>query len=305
MAVWIFPCNPETFHIHDAFREQSALDWKQSNYNVEPGDYVFIYVGRPESAIRYLCKVRKANKEYSTIDDVRFWGNPVGTYGRWMELELVNSYEEPGITLQQLRRGGLINQNFSMQGAIRYDDDLFPGDGGIAQFLSYWEIGAFSDDRHEEYIYKPKGENGEVENSEDELPNDEPGHSLEGYEYEALCKARVNHSVFRSQLINKYKKCCLCGVTNEHLLIASHIKPWAESTGAEKTDINNGLLLCPNHDKLFDNGFITFEESGDIKISGRLSENDCVFMNVNNNMHINMNESMRVYMAYHRNVVFE
>ena len=50
---------------------------------------------------------------------------------------------------------------------------------------------------------------------------------LTGDEKEVLVKARINQSIYRQTLIKKYKcKCCLCGVTNERMLIASHIKPW-------------------------------------------------------------------------------
>lgn len=47
-----------------------------------------------------------------------------------------------------------------------------------------------------------------------------------------------------------------CGVSDEHFLIDSHIKPWSQSNNQEWLDVNNGLLLCPNHDALFDKGII-------------------------------------------------
>ena len=57
-------------------------------------------------------------------------------------------------------------------------------------------------------------------------------------------------------MLKKYhSKCCLCGVDDDALLVASHIKPWAKSDEHEKLDLDNGLLLCPNHDKLFDLAF--------------------------------------------------
>lgn len=83
---------------------------------------------------------------------------------------------------------------------------------------------------------------------------------------------------------------------NISLLIASHIKPWADSNAKEKLDVNNGLILCPNHDKLFDNGKII--------ISDELDKNDRIFMNVNNNMSIDLYEESKEYMDYHRNNVY-
>ena len=48
----------------------------------------------------------------------------------------------------------------------------------------------------------------------------------------------------------------------EAVLIASHIKPWKDSDENERLDIDNGLLLCPNHDKAFDRGYISFDDNG-------------------------------------------
>lgn len=47
-------------------------------------------------------------------------------------------------------------------------------------------------------------------------------------------------------------------MTEDKLLIASHIKPWAVCNEKEKTDPKNGFILSPLYDKLFDQGYITF-----------------------------------------------
>lgn len=65
---------------------------------------------------------------------------------------------------------------------------------------------------------------------------------IEGKEKEAVIKVRVNQSIFRSNLINKYGSCCVCKLNNKGLLIASHIKPWSVSESKEKLDIDNGFL---------------------------------------------------------------
>ncbi|MCH5267338.1 MAG: HNH endonuclease, partial [Lachnospiraceae bacterium] len=82
--------------------------------------------------------------------------------------------------------------------------------------------------------------------------------NVEGASKKAIINARVNQGIFRDLLLKRYNKCCLCGVENHELLIASHIKPWAKSEAKEKLDDDNGFLMCPNHDKLFDKGYITF-----------------------------------------------
>lgn len=129
--------------------------------------------------------------------------------------------------------------------------------------------------------------------------------SLEGKERLALVKTRVNQSIFRERLLKKYNTCCLCKVGNQALLTASHIKPWSVSNSEEKLDAENGFLLCPNHDALFDGGFISFEDDGTIIISDRLSQIDCTFTNVNSSMKINLTEDNKKYLDYHRKKVFE
>lgn len=129
--------------------------------------------------------------------------------------------------------------------------------------------------------------------------------NLVGVEKEALVRVRVNQGYFRNKLLKKYNKCCLCNVKSKELLIASHIKPWAASNKNEKLDENNGFLLCPNHDALFDKGFITFEDDGKIKISKLLSEQDKLFLNVKNDMKIALNDENRKYLEYHRGRIFK
>lgn len=129
--------------------------------------------------------------------------------------------------------------------------------------------------------------------------------SMEGAEKEALVKVRVNQSVFRDKLLKKYSKCCLCGVSDTAFLIASHIKPWAESNSKEKLDIENGLLLCPNHDKLFDGGWISFNDDGTVIISDTLQQRDRIFMNIRDDMKIALSERNKHYLQFHRENIFK
>ncbi|WP_237704111.1 HNH endonuclease [Planococcus donghaensis] len=68
-------------------------------------------------------------------------------------------------------------------------------------------------------------------------------------------------------LLQRESKCALCGVYNPRLLIVSHIKPWSTSTNDERLDVHNGLLLCSNHDALFDKKLISFTDNRGIKNS--------------------------------------
>ncbi|MEK4536335.1 HNH endonuclease [Peribacillus sp. FSL K6-1552] len=123
---------------------------------------------------------------------------------------------------------------------------------------------------------------------------------ITGTEKEQIIKSRIGQSAFKKALLVNDKKCRLCGVTDERFLVASHIKPWSKSNNHERLDSNNGLLLCPNHDALFDKGYISFDVDGTIMISASLDEATKVFLNINETMNIRMNESQQEYMKWHR-----
>ena len=109
----------------------------------------------------------------------------------------------------------------------------------------------------------------------------------EGKEKERLVKVRVNQSIFRSIVLATYdSSCCITGINNPDLLIASHITPWSTD---EKNRLNpmNGLCLNALHDKAFDKYLITVSaEDYTIKVSSKLlSKNpsesiQCNFLNI-------------------------
>jgi hypothetical protein len=82
-------------------------------------------------------------------------------------------------------------------------------------------------------------------------------------EREVLAKARVGQGRFRADLVAAWRKgevCALTGLAVPEMLIASHIKPWRDSTNAERLDPMNGLLLVAHADKLFDRHLMSFRE---------------------------------------------
>ena len=86
-----------------------------------------------------------------------------------------------------------------------------------------------------------------------------------------LVKARRGQGVFKSNVRLNERKCRVTGIADPRFLIASHIKPWAESSDEEKLDGCNGLLLSPHVDLLFDRGFISFENDGTLLVSSKLN----------------------------------
>jgi len=55
-------------------------------------------------------------------------------------------------------------------------------------------------------------------------------------------------------------------------VLATHCKPWRDSTNEGRLNGKNGLLLTPSIDHLFDRGFIRFEDSGKQEAAQFLSE---------------------------------
>lgn len=129
--------------------------------------------------------------------------------------------------------------------------------------------------------------------------------NLEGKSKEAFIKVRINQGIFREKLLKKYRKCCLCDISNQKLLVASHIKPWSESEANEKLDSDNGFLMCPNHDKLFDQGWITFDDDGKIIVADGLSEEDRNSLGIKTDMKIMLTEKNKKYLQYHRKKIFK
>lgn len=84
---------------------------------------------------------------------------------------------------------------------------------------------------------------------------------------EALICARVGQGLFKERVARHERACRITFVDNPAHLIASHIKPWRESSNEERLHEGNGLLLTPTADHLFDRGFITFEDNGALAIS--------------------------------------
>lgn len=131
--------------------------------------------------------------------------------------------------------------------------------------------------------------------------------SLSENERIALGKRRLTQSKFREKVVRFWGVCAVTGVNEPSYLIASHIKPWQLSTDREKLDGENGLLLAPTLDKLFDMGHISFDESGLLISSQSLSKSrDFNRLGLLPNMCLSqrMPPRMACYMKYHRENIF-
>lgn len=120
-------------------------------------------------------------------------------------------------------------------------------------------------------------------------------------------EVRTKQRLFRERLIGVEKGCRLTGIEDLRFLRASHIKPWADSTDDERVDGENGLLLAPHADLLFDQGWISFSSSGHLLVSNDLPSD------VQGPLGLNLDRSLRRgifsqqqlrFLEFHRDVVF-
>ena len=126
-------------------------------------------------------------------------------------------------------------------------------------------------------------------------------------EREAIVTARVGQGIFRESLMKKYDgRCIVTGVDDKRILIASHIRPWAVSTNEQRLSAENGLLLSPLYDKLFDVGLITFSEDGEIICSKTLENRNVDLLKIDRNRKYDLKSSAAFIdnLRYHQNSVF-
>lgn len=116
-----------------------------------------------------------------------------------------------------------------------------------------------------------------------------------------LSKARIGQGLFRKSVLALEPACRVTGVRTVSLLRASHIKPWRDSTNAERLDGANGLMLAPHIDLLFDRFLVSFTDEGSLLISKRLDRFVKEKWHLSNSLHTKpFNPSQSAYLATHR-----
>jgi predicted restriction endonuclease len=119
-----------------------------------------------------------------------------------------------------------------------------------------------------------------------------------------IINSRRGQGVFKANVRLIETACRVTGVANPRHLIASHIKPWSKSDDIEKLSGFNGLLLSPHIDHLFDKGFISFEESGNLVLSNKLETETLEKWQINKDINVgSFKQEQKQFLEYHRDVV--
>jgi HNH endonuclease len=130
--------------------------------------------------------------------------------------------------------------------------------------------------------------------------------SIRETERQALIRARNGQGLFRDRVSKIETKCRVTGVENPVHLVASHCKPWRDSNNEERLDGENGLLLTPSIDHLFDRGFIGFEDNGQLIISPVAHKPSLQRMGIEISKVVNVGgftSGQKQFLEFHRNAV--
>ena len=122
-----------------------------------------------------------------------------------------------------------------------------------------------------------------------------------------LKNARVGQGKFGSDVRTFWNhRCSITGASTKAALEASYIKRWADSNNAQRLDPNNGLLLTANLHKLFDAGLISFDDSGQMLVSSKLSQSEQeIFGVIGKKLSKKPSVETANYLSYHRTKFLE
>lgn len=118
-------------------------------------------------------------------------------------------------------------------------------------------------------------------------------------------KVRTGQTKYKRELVQLFRECPFTHIQDERLLIASHIQPFASCSQAQKYDQDNGLLLSPLYDKLFDRGFITFDQQGRLRKTIWLEPSEWNKIPLNYSIAaLKLTPQRKGYMKFHEDHVF-
>jgi len=297
MNYWLFTCNPLLYpQVFEELEENSINRWKVNSYKslIQVGDKVAFWIGgKNDPGIYMFAEVASMPYRDKHFRNAR-------EYAYYVKLRSKNTFPETPISIEILQKDLSLNRIIKR---VRK-----PHMGPIKLSQSNWnylnkKAKSTSRDFNRGKSIKSKNKSKDAEASE--LKRIERDFSLRPTQKKALILSRIGQGSFRRELLYRERVCRVTGISDKRLLIASHIKPWSHSNDKEKLDPNNGLLLSPNLDKVFDEGLISFSSSGGILISKKISKLTAKQLGVKQNINIGpLNISQKRYMKYHRERIF-
>ena len=126
-------------------------------------------------------------------------------------------------------------------------------------------------------------------------------------ERKGFVNTRIGQGHYRKQVLDKwYNKCGVTGVNIKEILIASHILSWSKSSHEQRLDPENGILLSPDIDALFDKYLISFDDSGNIIVPNKIKDSELEVLGIHKKMKLShISEEMKYYLSKHRETFYE
>jgi putative restriction endonuclease len=161
--------------------------------------------------------------------------------------------------------------------------------------------------REQPELIRPAAETADIEMWEHHIEQTiEDREDIPETERESLIIARRGQGLFKDRVMRIEKFCRVTRVENPVHLRASHCKPWRDSSNEERLNGENGLLLTPTIDHLFDRGFISFEDAGRLIILPVAHDESLRRMGIDTEQPVNVgvfSQGQRAFLDYHRNSV--
>jgi hypothetical protein len=114
-----------------------------------------------------------------------------------------------------------------------------------------------------------------IEHISDEVLDDT---DYTGETRKAIIERRHKQDFFRKAVLSSYHgRCCISGVSEQRLLVASHIVPWSKDK-SNRLNPRNGLCLSALHDKAFDAYLFTLTDDFQVTLSPSLQKTSDEFL---------------------------
>lgn len=217
----------------------------------------------------------------------------VNAHSRTNYISWLKFLDEQGYALTELQSYDDIDDLLTTDASRQQDRSIYTKPNDIVNFKS--ALRKYLKFRQSDYAHQQEdtilAEINKVQNDA----------TLSVTEREAIVKARVGQGKFRDKLVEYWRGCSVSTFSHFDLLIASHIMPWRNADNQQRLDVFNGLLLLPNYDKLFDKGYISFDDNGRIIYSRYIDDTDRRLLKMDNTLHlIKIEDAHKSYLKYHR-----
>jgi hypothetical protein len=287
---WAFCCNPREYRILDAVNKLKIDWWQTKGSRIQIGDHVLIWQTRDTQGRRGIVALAEVVQGPEVRSDE---GNP---YHRIHDKSSINA-ERVGVSYIPLK-------NYLWSGRS-LDEDEFLSSLSVAKARGGTVFHVTPHEWSRVVLAAGRQNLSEAADIDADIDEVRQRRDLPPTQKEALIQARRGQGRFRQDLFAHWGGCAVIGCTVESVLRASHIKPWRQSSDAERLDPANGLLLIANLDALFNDGLITFDNEGRMLVSARLSQKEQSLLHLRGRLRKKLTVQQRHYLKFHRENEFE